>query len=311
MFKRILKGILIFVLRIVVLAVVVIGIRYGLAAWQVGHSDPAANLISIPNLGSTKTLSILPLYEEGQAAQPGMESGHGVSYLIRTDQAVILLDAGNSSEKAGQQPFEKNMQLAGLSLDDVNVIVISHNHPDHVGGIQAWQNVSVNLGSGGAGLASKPVYLPVPLSVQSGQAAVAGQPAKVAEGVAVLGAQPFLQPFPFWVWEPMSNEQSLAIKVEGQGLVLITGCGHPSLENIVTRAEATFDAPVVGVAGGLHYEGATTEQVAPHINFLASRNPQFVALSPHDNGPAAIEAFRAAFPEGYQDIVVGKEIQVR
>ena len=43
--------------------------------------------------------------------------------------------------------------------------------------------------------------------------------------------------------------------MEGKGIVLIMGCGHPTVERIVARAEALFEQPVAGVAGGFHYEG--------------------------------------------------------
>ena len=61
------------------------------------------------------------------------------------------------------------------------------------------------------------------------------------------------------------------------------------------------DLAVIGVVGGLHYEGQTAADVVVPIEFLASRNPQLVALSPHDSSLEAIEAFRVAFPQAYQD----------
>jgi 7,8-dihydropterin-6-yl-methyl-4-(beta-D-ribofuranosyl)aminobenzene 5'-phosphate synthase len=100
----------------------------------------------------------------------------------------------------------------------------------------------------------------------------------------------------------------LAVNVAGRGLALITGCGHPSLERIVARAEALFDRPVVGVIGGLHYEGMAAAELAPHIDFLAAREPAIVALSPHDSDALAIDAFRRAFPAAYRSLEVGQPI---
>ena len=100
----------------------------------------------------------------------------------------------------------------------------------------------------------------------------------------------------------------MVVHVAGQGLVLITGCGHPTLERLVIRLNL-YGLPVIGVVGGLHYEGQTAADVAAPIEFLASRNPQLVALSPHDSSPEAIEAFCAAFPQAYQDVAVGRSIQ--
>lgn len=111
------------------------------------------------------------------------------------------------------------------------------------------------------------------------------------------------------LFEPKGSEQALVVHVEGKGLVLIVGCGHPTLEKLVERAESLYDLPVIGVVGGLHYEGATAEDVQPHIRFLDARRPKLVALPPHDSSSQALEAFQAAFPEAYQVIQVGGQIQ--
>ena len=92
-------------------------------------------------------------------------------------------------------------------------------------------------------------------------------------------------------------------------LVLITSCGHPTLERLVSRAEALYGQPIVGVVGGLHYIASSTKEVKAHILFLKSHEPGLVALSPHDSGQQAIQAFQAAFPEAYQFVRVGSVIK--
>jgi 7,8-dihydropterin-6-yl-methyl-4-(beta-D-ribofuranosyl)aminobenzene 5'-phosphate synthase len=104
-------------------------------------------------------------------------------------------------------------------------------------------------------------------------------------------------------------EQVLAVNVEGRGIVLIVGCGHPTVERIVARAEALFEQPVVGIVGGLHYEGFGYADVQPHIEFLSSHNLKLVALSPHDSSPEALEAFQSAFTDRYHTLSVGETIQ--
>jgi 7,8-dihydropterin-6-yl-methyl-4-(beta-D-ribofuranosyl)aminobenzene 5'-phosphate synthase len=90
---------------------------------------------------------------------------------------------------------------------------------------------------------------------------------------------------------------------------MITGCGHPGMERLVSRAETLFGNQVVGVVGGLHYEKVSTEEVQPHIQFLETRQPKLIALSPHDSSPEALAAFQSAFSEAYQFIKVGEVIQ--
>jgi 7,8-dihydropterin-6-yl-methyl-4-(beta-D-ribofuranosyl)aminobenzene 5'-phosphate synthase len=90
---------------------------------------------------------------------------------------------------------------------------------------------------------------------------------------------------------------------------MITGCGHPTMEKLVRRAEELYGEQVVGVVGGLHYEKKSAKDVQPHIQFLEPRQPGLIALSPHDSSPQALAAFQSAFSEVYQFIRVGETIQ--
>jgi len=49
------------------------------------------------------------------------------------------------------------------------------------------------------------------------------------------------------------DEQALAINVEGKGIVLVVGCGHQTLDKLLTRTAQLFGEPIYGVIGGLHY----------------------------------------------------------
>ena len=57
--------------------------------------EAQAPLPAAPELAPTSQLEILPLYEEASAGD-GFISGHGVSYLIRTDSVTVLLDVGHN-----------------------------------------------------------------------------------------------------------------------------------------------------------------------------------------------------------------------
>ena len=99
------------------------------------------------------------------------------------------------------------------------------------------------------------------------------------------------------------------MNIAGQGLVVITGCGHPTIEKLISRAEALYELPVVGIVGGLHYEGFSFEDVKPHIESLMSHDLQLVALSSHDSSIEALEAFQSAFTERYHLLRVGEAIK--
>jgi 7,8-dihydropterin-6-yl-methyl-4-(beta-D-ribofuranosyl)aminobenzene 5'-phosphate synthase len=191
------------------------------------------------NLGSTSSLEILPLYEKAGDEEEFI-IGHGVSYLIRTDGAEFLLDVGNNPEKTAEAPFLHNMRALGVDWAAVKFIVISHPHPDHIGGVDAWTKGRVMLGSQPVALDAKLVHVPVNLKGKDLVMALDPQPFILSPGVATVGIVPFKETFPFSLFQPRGSEQSLVINVDGHGLVLITACGHPTLEQLVIRAEATF-----------------------------------------------------------------------
>lgn len=261
----------------------------------------------VADIGSTNRLEILPLYDKAGYGSTYI-TGHGVSYLIRTDHAAILLDVGDNPENAVEAPFLTNMRALGVDWDEIDSIFISHPHPDHTGGLRAWSQGRVMLDSQPPELPAKLVYAPANLKGKNLVFASDEQPFVIAPGVATTGVLPYEESFPFMLTQPRSGEQALVINVAGRGLVLITGCGHPGMDRLVARAEAVYGLPVIGLVGGLHYNNYTAEDAQAPINYLAAREPQLVALSPHDSTPAAIEAFRATFADAYQEIAVGRPI---
>lgn len=299
------------VVMVLILALLALSVtyllQYATGAYQISQSDLALSTLHLENPGQTKSLTILPLFEAWSQKEP-LQSGHGVSYLIKTDTATLLLDLGNNETRQEPSPLQHNLQALGLSFDDIDTIVISHNHPDHVGGFAWWRRRSFSADSQQEALQGKTVYLPEAMKHPQTEALIALEPMQIAPGVVSLGAMPFLESFPLGLLDPRGCEQALAIQIEDQGVVLVLGCGHPTLERLVKRAEALFDAPVIGVVGGLHYLDSTEEDLRPHIEFLQQRNPRLVALSPHDSSGAVLQSFESAFPDAYRYIVIGHPI---
>jgi 7,8-dihydropterin-6-yl-methyl-4-(beta-D-ribofuranosyl)aminobenzene 5'-phosphate synthase len=135
------------------------------------------------------------------------------------------------------------------------------------------------------------------------------QPVKIAEGIASTGTLPFVE-----IMDPRlpvrNFEQALAVNVRGRGIVLIVGCGHPTLARLVERARAAFGAPVIGVIGGLHLAGASETMLQGTISVLKELRVQIVGLSPHDSDQREIARVRAAFPHAYEDVKVGRTIRM-
>ena len=294
------------------------------AVWQ------ASQYPKLDQVGSVKHLSILPLIDWYTADPDYLVGEPGVSYLIRADDTTILFDLGLNRRYEHPSPLLRNMERLGVSFDEIDMIFISHAHLDHIGGMRNVKEGIFAPSAGYVNLHQMPAYLPVPLVNPSATPVVIDQPTVLAPGIVSMGPIPRQLFFLGW-----TLEQTLAIHVEGKGIVLIIGCGHPTIQKIVARKEMLFDEPLYGVIGGLHYpvtgsrsvrhgipaqqvfgtglwpwQRITKTDVHRAIAFLYRRDPQVVGLSPHDSCDWSLAAFRTAFGEKYQDVLVGKEIVI-
>jgi len=263
------------------------------------QAEPVAPLA---DFGSTSSLEILPLYEA--AGADGMQTGHGVSYLINTDTTTILFDAGNR-ESADDTVLADNVAALGVDLTTVDTVVISHPHPDHLGGYPGFIGDTIFIEGGQPALVGIPIFTPVAMTYPGSQPVVAAEPKQIAPGVALSGTIPFTELPVVNLKRGVSYEEVLAVNVKGLGIVLISGCGHPGIPAILDRAEAAFATPVAGIVGGLHYGDRSPEELAPDIARLQALNVQVVALSPHDSSSGPLATFEQAFPAAYRTLEVG------
>ncbi len=282
----------------------------------------AGGFPAFKDIGAVKHLAVLPLIDM-KAERRDLVREAGVSYLIRADDTTILFDVGVNARGEHPSPLLRNMEALGVTLKNVQYIVISHLHLDHVGGFKYQRERTFDLSSQPLDLRGIPAFVPTAMTHSTAKVQVVDRPQVIAPGIATLGPIP-RQLFFFG----RTLEQSLAINVQDKGIVLIIGCGHPTLEWIVERAQRLFDRPIYGVIGGLHYpvtalprqrllgtnkwpwDPINAKDVGASIEFLQQRHPGLVAVSSHDSCDQTIELFRQAFPEAYQDLLVGKEIAV-
>lgn len=291
----------------------------------------AVHYEKLTGIGAVKNLTILPLVDF-YAADNRLKTEAGVSYLVKADETTILMDVGFNKKKEHPSPLLHNMNVLGVSPDDINAFFITHPHLDHVGGMAEQRKRLFSLSHGPVDVPKVPVYSPVKMSPSSWNPGpvveVVSSPRKLAPGVASIGVIPrnlYLLGY--------TPEHSLAVNVEGKGVVIIIGCGHQTIERIIKKTLELFDEPIYGIIGGLHYpvnggrimlgpinlqslvgtdrppwNGINETDVKSALEAIKAVNPEFVALSPHDSSDWSLEQFKNALGDKYHYLKVGEKI---
>jgi 7,8-dihydropterin-6-yl-methyl-4-(beta-D-ribofuranosyl)aminobenzene 5'-phosphate synthase len=233
-------------------------------------------LISCPAMASeVKALKVTVL--STMLAEAGFGEW-GYAALVEVDGKKILFDTG-----ANPDTVLKNAKALGIDLADVEEAVVSHNHPDHTGGLLTLRetlmtqnsaaisrvHVSANIfvprlkadGTDGNGLTRKKQ----PYEATGGQFVFHAEPTEIAPGVWFTGPVPRKYPETNWsnrglqIQTPAGNvvdnipEDAALVFETKDGLVVLTGCGHAGIVNITTYARQIGDQqPVFAVIGGFH-----------------------------------------------------------
>lgn len=212
----------------------------------------------------------------------------GFAALVEADGRRILFDTGAKTDVV-----LKNTQTLKLDLTNVPDVVLSHWHNDHVGGFLTLRR-SV-LGRAPAALARTHVAEGIfasrlfgPANVERnpmiqikseyeqtrGEFVVHAKAAQLQPGVWLTGPVPRRHAERNWsgsakmkiaggtVEDTVPDDMSLVIDTE-QGLVIVTGCGHAGVVNIIDHARTIVrPARVHALIGGIHLFNAKEEALA-------------------------------------------------
>jgi 7,8-dihydropterin-6-yl-methyl-4-(beta-D-ribofuranosyl)aminobenzene 5'-phosphate synthase len=218
----------------------------------------------------------------------GLETAWGFSCVITGCEKTILFDTGGEGDI-----LMRNMQKCGVEPRQIDVVVLSHTHGDHTGGLDEFLAVNSHV----------EVYLPKAFPGQFKEQ-VRGAAEKVIEtdgpqeicaGVCTTGV--LMEPIP---------EQGISIDTP-EGILVITGCAHPGIVEIVRAAHEHTKKPVHLALGGFHLVRATQGRVDQVIDGLRKLSVQKIAPT-HCTGDEARRRMKDAFGEHYLDVGVGRRL---
>jgi 7,8-dihydropterin-6-yl-methyl-4-(beta-D-ribofuranosyl)aminobenzene 5'-phosphate synthase len=270
----------------------------------------------------------------GRGAVP-LVAEHGFSALVEVTKADVtrrvLFDTGVS-------PYGmiENMRRLEVDPGTIETIVLSHGHYDHTTGMHGL--------IGALGRANLPVYVhpefwsrrrvviegaePRELPTTSRRALEdAGfevieqaRPSFLLDGsVLVTGevdrSSPFEDGFPGHeafrgdAWQPdplILDDQALVVNLRNKGLVVLTGCGHAGVVNILRHVtRLTGEEEVHALLGGFHLGGrAMQRRIRPTVEAIATFDPTYLVPA-HCTGFPATHALAARLPDALIPNTVG------
>jgi 7,8-dihydropterin-6-yl-methyl-4-(beta-D-ribofuranosyl)aminobenzene 5'-phosphate synthase len=252
---------------------------------------------------------------DNRSSNPKLETEHGLSILLETEQHKILLDTGASNV------FIRNAELLGVDFSDVDYVFISHGHSDHAGGLQHFLRInerakiivspdamSGKFFSKRGNLHSITTEWP---EIDDERLILIDHTCEIAEGLHVIAHIPQIHPMPKgnqnlhvqdadgeYIYDDFRHE--LALYVEG---LLFTGCAHSGLENILSACPW----PVNTVVGGFHLlDGQETEEeLAVLAQRLKANYPNTQFYTSHCTGDKVYDVMKGVMGEQLQSFSCG------
>jgi 7,8-dihydropterin-6-yl-methyl-4-(beta-D-ribofuranosyl)aminobenzene 5'-phosphate synthase len=292
----------------------------------------------VAEIGELNSLKITVLAEDSVLYESHYLGQHGVSFLLEgakgSDVMRILVDVGQNS-----QALLNNMKLMNISPAIIDAVVLTHCHYDHTQGVARMlkeigkRDIQV--------IAHRDIFRlnfvtePYPRHVgimpgdsreeiekAGGSLLLTKDPVKLMSGITTTGEVKRQTDFEEVgialktieggevVDDQMLDDISVVANVNGKGLVIVTGCSHAGIVNIVKHAiELTGYEKIEGILGGLHLIDAPDDRIKRTGEELSKLNPEWICAGHCTGFKAQVELY-LAFRERFSPLQTGMQFVI-
>ncbi len=235
-------------------------------------------------------VTVTILYDN-YAFRKDLQTAWGFACFIAGLEKNILFDTGGDASI-----LLSNMQKLSISPEKIHIIFLSHVHGDHTGGLAAVleRNPSVTV----LLPASFPETMKAATREKGARVVEVKEAANVCQGAFSTGEM-----------GTAIKEQALCVRVKG-GIAVITGCAHPGIAEVVTKATDFGKAVPQLVMGGFHMTGYNEKKIG--LVIAEFRKLGVVRAGPcHCSGDRTREMFSEAFGNQFIKAGVGGVIELQ
>jgi 7,8-dihydropterin-6-yl-methyl-4-(beta-D-ribofuranosyl)aminobenzene 5'-phosphate synthase len=246
--------------------------------------EPERHSIAAPALSE---LAITVVHDNNPCVD-SLKTAWGFSAFVTGTERTILFDTGSDGAL-----LLENMAKLQIDPARVNLVVLSHIHGDHTGGLTGLlkENPRVQVFLPG----SFPAKFKAAVQDHGATIVEVTEPQEICKDVYTTG-----------VLGRRIKEQALILRT-GRGLVVLTGCAHPGIVRIVKEVRRLHAGGILLLIGGFHLEWVTRGMVRSIIAAFRSYGIRYVAPT-HCSGDKARQLFQESYGPGYVEAGAGKTI---